>query len=59
MNATRCEHCNKDLEFAKGGSYYFIEGHNYCIDCGRHVNEERKPELQKAMFQEIYFGDEM
>ena len=59
MENQGCARCNKVLEFAKGGCYYFIEGHYYCQDCGRCVNEERKDKLRDDMLQELFFGDEM
>ena len=56
---SRCNRCEKTLNFAEGECYYFIEGDNYCVACGVIINEGRKAELEKEMYQELFFGDEM
>ena len=54
-----CARCNEVIDFTKVMGYYRIKDNDYCTECGRIVNEERKPEITRDMFNELFFGDEM
>ena len=54
-----CARCDQVIDFTKVSGYYRIEDKDYCTECGRQVNEERRPEITRAMFNELYYGTEM